>query len=91
MDAARPRQFVIGESSGSQRPQPAEQWDVHHFWKNGGEIFYGSDDPEESLLWLDTAGQVLEHIGCPLEIWVRVANGAMQRDSKVWWEAMRTG
>ena len=54
-DAARPRQFIAGESSGSQRPQQVEQWDVNHFRKNHGELFYGSDDLEESLVLLDTA------------------------------------
>ena len=32
-DDARLRQFVTRESSGSQRPQPAERWDVNHFRK----------------------------------------------------------
>ena len=49
---------------------------------------YGSTDPEEALIWLDTARSVLEHLGCPLDLRVRMATGAMQEGSRVWWEAV---
>ena len=87
-DVARPRQFVIGESSGSQRLQPAERWDVDHFRKNGGEIFYGNTDPEVALDWLETVRVVLTDIGFPAELWVCMATGAMQQEGRAWWDTI---
>ena len=65
-----------------------ERWDVDHFLRNGGRLLYGSTDPEEALIWLDTARSVLEHVGCSLHLRVRMATGAMQEGSRVWWEAV---
>ena len=39
------------------------------------------------MIWLDTARSVLEHVGCPPDLWVRMATRSMQQGSKVWWEA----
>ena len=50
----QPRQFYVGDSSRTQ-VLDEQIWDVHHFRKNSGEIFYGSTDPKEALDWLDTA------------------------------------
>ena len=78
-DTARPRQFVMGEGSGSQSAgqHDRERWDVDHFLKNGGHLFYGSSDTEVSLGWIDAAKVVLEHIGCPQDLWVRMATRAL--------------
>ena len=69
-DTTRPRQFVLGEGSGSQSAgqHDRERWDVDRFLKNGGHLFYGSTDPEVSLGWIDAAKVVLEHIGCPPDL-----------------------
>ena len=55
------RQFVVGESSGTQSTD-GQIWEVRHFLKNGGEIFYGSTNPEVALDWLETVRVVLTHI-----------------------------
>ena len=86
-ETTHPRQFVQGESSCCHVHQQRERWDVERFLRNGGRLFYGSTDPEVALIWLDTARSVLEHVGCPPDLWVRMATGAMQQGSKVWWEA----
>ena len=75
------RQFVVGESSGAQ-PTDGQIWEVHRFLRNGGEIFYVSTDPEVALDWLETVRAVLTHIGCPAELWVRMATGAMQLEGR---------
>lgn len=62
-----------------------ECWDVDHFLKNGGQLFYGSIDPEVGLEWFDTARGVFMHVGVPHDHWVRVAIEAMQWMGKIWW------
>ena len=86
-ETTRLRQFVQGEGSCCHAHQQKERWDVERFLRNGGRLFYGSTDPEVALIWQDTARSVLEHVGCPPDLWVRMATGAMQQGSKVWWEA----
>ena len=71
------RQFVVGESSSAQ-PTDGQIWVVRRFLRKGGEIFYGSTDLEVDLDLLETVRAVLAHVGCPAELWVRMATGAMQ-------------
>ena len=75
------RQFVVGESSGTQ-PTDEQIWEIRHFLRNGGEIFYRSTGPEVALDWLETVRAVLTHIGCPTELWIRMATGAMQQEGR---------
>lgn len=45
-----------------------ECWDVDRFLKNGGQLFYGSTDPEVALEWINMVHGVLMHMDFPLEI-----------------------
>lgn len=77
----------MDEGSRSEGPvHVRERWDVDRFLKNGGRLFYGSMDPEITLEGIDAARGVLVHMGCPTELWVRVATGAMHSSGNIWWE-----
>ena len=82
IETTRPRQIVTGECACGDE-YCGERWDVDCFLRNGGRLFYGSMDPEEALIWLDTARSVLEHLGCQLDLRVRMAIGAMLEGSRV--------
>lgn len=40
--------------------------------------------PQVSLEWIDTTDGVLQHMGCPSRLRVRVAMGAIQKMGKIW-------
>lgn len=62
-----------GESLGCQGHEsyPTPKWDGNHFLENGGGFFIGRTNPKAALVWFDNIEVVLEHIGCPLDLWVR--------------------
>lgn len=60
-----------------------EHWNVDHFLKNGGQLFYGSTNLEVVLEWIDTVYGVLKLMGFPHNLLVRVATRAMQRMGKI--------
>lgn len=76
----------MGESSGAHEiwTLHREHWNVDDFLKNGGQHFYGSTDLEVAVEWFDIADGILQHMGCPSELWVRTATRAMQRMGKIW-------
>ena len=43
-------------------------------------------DPEVTLGWIDAAKVVLEHIGCPQDLSVRMATGALRHLGQIWWD-----
>lgn len=45
--------------------------------KNGGSLFTRGTYPEALIIWFDDMKVVLEHMGCPHELWVRVEVGAI--------------
>lgn len=83
----RPRYFKCGKSSGCHElvSHPAPKWDVDRCLKNGCSPFIGGIDPEATLMWFDDTKFVLEHIGCPPQLWVRVTGGAIRGQGWIWW------
>lgn len=45
------RQIVVGKGSGSKGPNfhARDRWDVNHFLKKGGQLFYGRTNIEVAL------------------------------------------
>ena len=85
------RRFEQGEPSSG--PSQSEgKWDVDRFLKNGGVLFFGElgADPEVALMWFDDTEVVLEHIGCPADLWVRVVGGAIRGHARTWWRSTLT-
>lgn len=75
-EAVRPRCFKCGKSSGchNHTSDPALKWNADCFLKNGGILFTRGTDPKAALIWFDDTEVVLEHMGCPLELWVQVTD-----------------
>lgn len=52
------------------------KWDVNYFSKNGGILFTGGIDPDAAIIKFDTE-VVLDNMGCPPWLRVRVVVGAI--------------
>lgn len=47
-------------------------------------------NPEVTLEWIDEARLVLIHLGCPPELWMRVATGVAQSMDRLWHDSAQT-
>lgn len=47
-------------------------------------------NPKIALEWIDNVHGVLTYIGCPFDLWVHMASGAMLSRGKLWWESAHT-
>lgn len=43
---------------------------MNHFLENGGRLFTAGTDPKATLVWFDYIEVVLEHMRCPLDLWI---------------------
>lgn len=45
----------------------------------------GGTNSEATIQWFNIAEEVLEHMGCPPELWVMVVTQAIYGAGRVWW------
>lgn len=67
---------------------PTPKWDVNHFLYNGGSLFTRGTNPTGTLVWLVDTKVLLEHMGCPLELWVLVTGGAIRGKGRICWRSI---